>query len=110
MRRHKRLRHRLQRRECVGGTEGYAMRNGREYLQALHDDRTVYLSGERVRAVPDHPAFANPAQTVAHLYDLALDPANDMRYAPADADSSSSANRVFMIPRSGDDLRARRLA
>jgi 4-hydroxyphenylacetate 3-monooxygenase len=85
------------------------MRSGREYIEALRDDRTVYLSGERVRDVPDHLAFASAAQTVAHLYDFALDPAYEMSYAP-EADSSTRANRVFMIPRSGEDLKARRLA
>jgi 4-hydroxyphenylacetate 3-monooxygenase len=86
------------------------MRNGRDYVEALRDDRAVYLNGERVRGVADHPAFASAVQTVAGLYDLALDPANEMSYSPPDAGSSTHANCVFMIPRSVEDLKARRLA
>jgi len=85
------------------------MRQGREYLAALRDGRAVYLSGERVADVAHHPAFAGAAQTVAGLYDLACDPANEMSYAPPDTDAPR-ANIVFMIPRSRDDLKARRLA
>src|SRR5579884_4237332 len=85
------------------------MRSGRDYLQALRDERAVYLSGQRVRDVAAQPAFAAAAQTVAQLYDLALDPANDMRYTPAGG-TAGEANRVFLIPRSAADLTARRLA
>jgi 4-hydroxyphenylacetate 3-monooxygenase len=86
------------------------MRRGRDYIEALRDDRAVYLGGERVRAVAAHPAFEGAVRTVAHLYDLALDPANEMGYAPPDAGGTIRANRVFMIPRSAEDLKARRLA
>jgi 4-hydroxyphenylacetate 3-monooxygenase len=84
------------------------MRSGRQYVAALRDDRRVYLGGTRVRDVAVHPAFATAVQTIAGLYDIALDPANGMTYSPPD--SGGTANTVFMIPRSGDDLKARRLA
>jgi 4-hydroxyphenylacetate 3-monooxygenase len=83
------------------------MRTGRDYLAALHDDRTIFLDGQRVHQLTQHPAFAQAAQTVAHLYDLAADPANEMTY---ETDTATRANRVFMIPRSAADLKARRLA
>ncbi|HEY3063303.1 MAG TPA: 4-hydroxyphenylacetate 3-hydroxylase N-terminal domain-containing protein [Chloroflexota bacterium] len=83
------------------------MRTGRDYLAALRDDRTILLGGQRVRDVTAEPAFATAAHTVAHLYDLAADPANQMSY---DTDTATRANRVFMIPRSAEDLKARRLA
>jgi 4-hydroxyphenylacetate 3-monooxygenase len=86
------------------------MRNGRTYLQALRDDRTVYLGGERVPDVTEHPAFAGAARTVAGLYDLAQDPANAMRYPVPEGDGGSVANRVFLIPRTRAELEARRLA
>jgi 4-hydroxyphenylacetate 3-monooxygenase len=84
------------------------MRSGRQYVQALLDDRRVYLSGKRVRSVAEHPAFATAVQTIAALYDMALDPANDMSFLPPGG--GGSANVAFLIPRSGEDLKARRLA
>jgi 4-hydroxyphenylacetate 3-monooxygenase len=84
------------------------MRQGREYLAGLRDGRAVYLSGERVTDITQHPAFTGAAQTVAGLYDLACGPATAMSYQPPDGEGR--ANAVFMIPRSRDDLKARRLA
>jgi 4-hydroxyphenylacetate 3-monooxygenase len=83
------------------------MRTGRDYLAALRDRRTIYLNGQRVQDVADHPAFAGAVRTVAQLYDLAADPASEMGY---DTDTASRANRVFLIPRTAEDLKARRLA
>src|SRR5438270_9131242 len=86
------------------------MRSGRDYIQALRDDRAVYLGGKRVGDVTEHAAFAAAVQAVAGLYDLALDPAAEMSYSPHDSTNSDSANQVFLIPRSREDLQARRLA
>ena len=84
------------------------MRKGSEYLASLRDDREIYLDGERVGEVTAHPAFAPIARTIAGLYDLAADPDNDMTYqAP---ETGREANRVFCIPRSREDLFARRRA
>src|SRR5215510_15754155 len=84
------------------------MRSGRQYVEALQDDRCVYLGGTRVADVSTHPAFASAASTIASLYDMALDPASEMAFTPADADAP--ANKAFLIPRHADDLKARRLA
>src|SRR5262245_20762203 len=76
------------------------MRNGQGYLQGLQDDRCVYVHGERVRDVPHHAAFRGIFRTVAGLYDYAADPAHGMAH--------EGSNRIFRIPRSQADLRARR--
>ncbi|GAA3348240.1 4-hydroxyphenylacetate 3-hydroxylase N-terminal domain-containing protein [Amorphoplanes nipponensis] len=84
------------------------MRKGDEYLASLRDDREIYLDGVRVDDVTTHPAFAPVARTVAELYDLAADPLRDMSYlAP---ETGREANRVFSIPRSHEELVARRRA
>ena len=86
------------------------MRSGAQYVANLCDDRSVFLEGQRVANVAQHPAFAPAVRAVASLYDLALDPASQMAYTPPEPDASAPANKVFMIPRSRDDLAARRLA
>jgi 4-hydroxyphenylacetate 3-monooxygenase len=85
------------------------MRSGRQYIEALRDNRHVYLNGERVSDVTAHPAFSTAISTVASLYDIARDPANSMQYLPPEA-GSAPANTVFMIPRNRGDLEARRRA
>jgi 4-hydroxyphenylacetate 3-monooxygenase len=84
------------------------MRTGKEYLSSLSDGRVVLLDGEPVPDVAAHPAFAPVAQVIAELYDIAADPASGMQYTAPE--TGETANRVFSIPRSADDLAARRAA
>jgi 4-hydroxyphenylacetate 3-monooxygenase len=84
------------------------MRSGKDYLAALSDDREIYIDGERVRDVANHPAFAPIAKTIAELYDLAADPASEMTFTAPE--TGAEANRVYGIPRSREDLTAYRKA
>jgi 4-hydroxyphenylacetate 3-monooxygenase len=84
------------------------VRNGRQYLESLRDDRCVYVDGGRIPDVTEHPAFRGVTRSVASLYDLAFEPSNGMIYTAPE--SRGDANRVFMIPRSVEDLRQRRQA
>ncbi|MGG1396818.1 4-hydroxyphenylacetate 3-hydroxylase N-terminal domain-containing protein [Bacillus salipaludis] len=83
------------------------VRTGKEYLQALNDDRTIYINGERVQDVRTHPAFKGITQTIAGLYDLAADESQNMTYKTEDG---TLANKIYMIPRSREELKERRLA
>ncbi|HUB47128.1 MAG TPA: 4-hydroxyphenylacetate 3-hydroxylase N-terminal domain-containing protein [Acetobacteraceae bacterium] len=42
---------------------------GQEYLDSLDDGREVWIYGERVGKISDHPAFRNTARMIARLYD-----------------------------------------
>ncbi|WP_053202603.1 4-hydroxyphenylacetate 3-hydroxylase N-terminal domain-containing protein [Jiangella muralis] len=84
------------------------MRTGGDYLAALADDREIYVDGERVSDVAGHPAFAPIARTVAELFDLAAAPDSGMTHR--DAETGRPANVAFGVPRSSQDLRARRAA
>lgn len=83
-------------------------RSGSEYVAGLRNGRSVYLDGERVDDVTTHPAFASVVQSVAGLYDLANDPANrDLMTFPSPRDGRP-VNKSWLIPRSREDLAARR--
>lgn len=84
------------------------MRTGAEYLASLNDGRVVLIDGEKVNDVTSHPAFEPVAHTVAELFDLAADPAQNMQYVAPE--TGATANRTFSIPRSAEELRARREA
>ena len=84
------------------------MRTGSQYIESLDDGRQVYINGERVRSVAEHPAFSGVVRTTASLYDTALDSSNDMIFT--DPETGVEANKVFMIPRNLDDLKQRRQA
>lgn len=83
------------------------VRTSQEYLQALKDDRVIYINGEIVKDVATHPAFKGITNTIAGLYDLALDESNNMIYQTEDG---TLANKIYMIPKSREELKERRLA
>lgn len=84
-------------------------RTGTEYLQAIRDSRKVYLDGELVPDVTTHPGFAGVTQTVASIYDLiAADSDGLLTFAVPE--TGRPASRAWMIPRSSEDLVARRKA
>lgn len=83
------------------------VRTGKEYLDAIKTKRSVYIDGEKVEDVTTHPAFKNIANTVANLYDIASNKANNMTYK---TEEGTEANKIFMIPRSVEDLKSRREA
>src|SRR6266404_7458158 len=84
-------------------------RTGRQYLNGLREqDREVWLAGERVKDVTTHPGLRNGARAIASLYDLQHDP--EVREAMTFA-SPTSGERVglsFIVPRTREDLVARR--
>ncbi|MFF8287696.1 4-hydroxyphenylacetate 3-hydroxylase family protein [Streptomyces sp. NPDC016309] len=79
-------------------------RSGQEYLASLRDGREIWLDGERVEDVTSHPAFRNTATSIARLYDLA----HDSEHTPVL--TQGGVHRAYAIPRSYQDLVARREA
>jgi 4-hydroxyphenylacetate 3-monooxygenase len=84
------------------------MRSGADYVAALRDGRAVFLDGDRVADVTTHPAFAAPVTRVAATYDLArgADVADTTTFVePA---SGRRVSNMWLMPRTADDLGARR--
>src|SRR5258705_9011331 len=85
-------------------------RSGDEYVRALRDSRAVLFNGQRVADVTTHPAFAAGIRTVAQLYDLAHDPVSrELMTYPSPRDGRP-INKTWLVPRTRDDLAARRRA
>src|SRR3712207_3744555 len=84
-------------------------RSGKDYLLRLQQHGPEFwFGGERVTDTTIHPATGGPADEIARLYDLSLDP----RYreftlfpSPVTGDDVSTQ---FLLPRSRDDLVTRR--
>lgn len=85
------------------------MRTGCEYLRSLNDGRRVFVDGEAVRDVSAHPAFRQAARSVATLFDIAADPALRERMTFRSPKTGEPVWRAYQIPRTHDDLKARRL-
>lgn len=87
------------------------LRTGESFLAGLRlSERSVFVNGERVTNVVDHPAFSGGARTVASLFDYAAAPENRDRMTFVSPDTGGPVWRAYQIPRSHADLRAKRLA
>lgn len=82
-------------------------RTGQQYLEALDAaNNNVWIHGEKVEKVSEHPAFRNIVQSMVNLYDLQHENAEKMLYT-----SPTTGEKVglsFIEPKTKDDLMARR--
>lgn len=85
-------------------------RSGKDYIEGLCDDRRVFINGEYVSDVARHPGFSGAVESVARVYDMAADPANAAVMTFPSPVTGDPVNLSFLIPRSEDDLRRRRIA
>ena len=78
---------------------------GDEYLESLRDGREIYIRGERVKDVTEHPAFRNSARSVARMYDALHEPAaQGILSVPTDTGNGGFTHPFFKTARSADDL------
>src|SRR5437867_755196 len=88
--------------------QGWRVRTGATYVAALRDGRAVYLDGERVKDVTSHPAFAEPIRRIAEIYDHARSAEADPALTFADPATGRRHSHMWLVPRSAEDLGARR--
>jgi 4-hydroxyphenylacetate 3-monooxygenase len=97
--------------ETIGNVPDAAPMTGAEYLASLDDGRAVYIYGERVKKVTEHPAFRNTARMLARLYDALHDPARkDKLLLATDTGNGRSTHAFFKAPKTLEDLVASRSA
>jgi 4-hydroxyphenylacetate 3-monooxygenase len=94
---------------ATGGISS-GMRTGSEYLRSLRDGRAIFVDGERVKDVTTHPAFREAARSVARLFDVAAAPENRELMTYPSPKTGAPVWRAWQIPKSHDDLRAKRRA
>ena len=86
-----------------------ALRTGAEFLQSLDDGREIFIDGERVANVVEHPAFKGAARSIAGLFDIAAAPEMRERMTFPSTKTGTPVWRAWQIPHSHADLKARRL-
>src|SRR6266545_3832303 len=90
------------------GKVGALMRSGDAYVASLRDGRSVYLDGERIDDVTKHPAFVEPMRRIAETYDRAKAAAGEPALTYADPSTGARHSNMWLVPRSAEDLGARR--
>ena len=77
---------------------------GQEYLDSLDDGREVWIYGERVGKITDHPAFRNTARMIARLYDALHDDHNQGRnILTCPTEWGGFTHRYFVAPRTVEE-------
>ena len=75
---------------------------GQEFLDSLDDGREVWIYGERVKQITEHPAFRNTARMIARLYDaLHADHAEGRNILTCPTEWGGFTHRYFVAPRIG---------
>ncbi|PBC78719.1 2-isocyano-7-hydroxycoumarin 6-hydroxylase [Streptomyces sp. TLI_235] len=77
---------------------------GDAYLESLRDGRQVYIDGELVKDVTEHPAFRNAARSMAHLYDALHHPDTKDMMTTVDRYTGARVHRFFTPAHSAEDL------
>lgn len=84
------------------------IRTGRQYRENLRDGREVYVDGERIESVADHPQFKPVVDVRARIYDLAHEEATrDAMTYEADGERFAIG---LKLPKNRRDWRAKRAA
>ncbi len=84
-------------------------KNGKQYIERLKKaNNNVYVNGERVKDVTEHPAFKNVVQSMARLYDLQYEKPEKMLYTSPT--TGEKVGKTFMVPTTIDELIERREA
>jgi aromatic ring hydroxylase len=82
---------------------------GKEFLDSLDDGREVWIYGERIKNIAEHPAFRNTARMVARLYDaLHRDHAEQKNVLTCPTEWGGFTHKYFVAPRSAAELTAAR--
>jgi 4-hydroxyphenylacetate 3-monooxygenase len=84
------------------------IRTGKEFLESLHDERQIFMDGERIADVTRDPRTAGAAQTLADLFDMQHDPALAGQMTFSSPSSGQPVGLSFIEPHSVDDLVRRR--
>ncbi|MEX2453196.1 MAG: 4-hydroxyphenylacetate 3-hydroxylase N-terminal domain-containing protein [Rhodospirillaceae bacterium] len=96
---------------CRGERFGTGVRTGAQFMEGIRDDgRQVFHDGEVIGDVTTHPAFRGAVQSVASIYDMASDPENRELMTYESPTTGDRVNRHWSIPRSREELIARRKA
>ncbi|MFF0452906.1 4-hydroxyphenylacetate 3-hydroxylase N-terminal domain-containing protein [Nocardia africana] len=78
------------------------------YLRSLADGREVWLDGQRVSDVTDHPAFTAAARELGRMFDLQHDPALRDQLTTSAPTGTHRLSWAYHLPTTLADLQAKR--
>ena len=86
-----------------------SIRTGEQYINGLRNQKPeVWLSGERIDNVVDHPYFASSVKEVAKLYDMQHDPKYQDKITHVCEETGKRIGNSFLNPTKPEHLQMRR--
>lgn len=82
---------------------GIVMIENNRYLQRLNDGRNIWLDGDIVKNLDEHPAFKGTVHTIQSLLDLQTKP-DSKSLLTYQTEEGLDANLSFLVPRTHEDL------
>ncbi|TDZ96035.1 4-hydroxyphenylacetate 3-hydroxylase family protein [Mycobacteroides salmoniphilum] len=87
-------------------TAPQGLQTSARYLEGLNDGRTVWLNGERIANVAEHPAFAEAARELGRLFDLQHSP--ELSHVLTVEEQGRRIATAYQLPTTIEHLRAKR--
>ena len=85
------------------------IRTGEQYINAVKARQPeVWLGGEKITNLMEHPVFRQPILEMARLYDMQHDSQYQDEITHVCEETGERVNNGFLIPRTGEDLQKRR--
>ena len=77
-------------------------RSGKAFLKGLSAPRNIWMNGERISDIVEHPSLSGAAHSLAEVYDLQLQHSNIC--LGIDPDTDDKINLAHIVPRSKEAL------
>ena len=85
------------------------IRTGSDYMEALKKRQPeVWLGGRKITNLSEEPIFKQPIKELAKLFDMQHDPEYQDRITHICEETGERVNNAYLVPRNGEDLKARR--
>lgn len=85
------------------------IRTGSDYKEALKKRQPdVWLGGRKITNLSEEPIFKQPIKELAKLFDMQHDPEYQNRITHLCEETGERVNNAYLVPRNGEDLKARR--
>ncbi|MBL4622715.1 MAG: hypothetical protein JKY89_09990 [Immundisolibacteraceae bacterium] len=83
------------------------IRTGEQYIASLKDNRRIFINGEEVNDVADHPAFSGLVQELARHYDRFHDPEKQPIYTYASPKDGAPVSNSYLMPENAEQMAQR---
>ena len=86
------------------------LRTGKQYRESIQDGREVWIDGQRVDDVANHPSFKPIVDIRARIYDMQNEEQHQNILAYTDEESGERNCIGFKLPKTQADWKAKREA